>query len=50
MSNIFVTIENIIADVFYNSISIENLNFVKDCGNYARIIKKSWKSQIYKFG
>ena len=41
MINIFVTIENIIADVFYNSTSIENLNFVKDCSNYARMIKKN---------
>ena len=29
MRNIFVTLENIIADVFYNSTSILNLNFVK---------------------
>ena len=41
MSNIFVTLENIIADVSYNSTCIENSNFVKDCSNYARMIKKS---------
>ena len=33
MSDIFVTLENIIADVFYNSTSVENLNFVKNSSN-----------------
>ena len=40
MSNIFVTLENIIADVFdNNSASIENSNFLKECSNYARMTK-----------
>ena len=40
MTNIFVTLENIIADVFYNSTSIETHNVVKGCSNYVRMIKK----------
>ena len=41
MSNIFVTLKNIFAHVFYNCKSIENRIFVKDCSNYARMLKKN---------
>ena len=40
MSNTFVTIKNIFTGGFYYSTSIENRNAVKDCSNYAKMIKK----------
>ena len=43
MSNIFITLKNIVAHVLYNSKSIENRISIKDCNNYARMIKKIMK-------
>ena len=47
MSNMFVTIKNNFAHVFYNYRSIENRNSVKDCSNYARMLKKNHKNHKF---
>ena len=49
MSNIFVTDENIIADVFYNSTSIENPNYVKDWSNYEFFFKNHENHKFVSF-
>ena len=46
MSNIFVTINNISAHIFFGSTTIKNYNSVKDCSNYVRMINKD---ENYKF-
>ena len=47
MSNIFVTLKNIVAQVFYYCKFIGNHIFVEDFGNYARIIKKKYENRKF---